>query len=463
MDRTTQIIAEFTHGLRAGDLAEPVTWHAKRRLVDTLGCAIGAIDAPPVRIARGLAVEVTSSRPATVLGSRTRTSVELAAFANTAMVRYLDYNDMFFARAGGGGHPSDLIPTALAVGESVGRSGTEVLSAVVAGYEVFGRLASAVRLRELGWDQGIFIVVAAAMEAGKLLGLTVEQLGHAVGIAVVPNIVTRAARVGELSMWKGCATAGAARNGINAALLASRGMTGPPEPFECFDGIMHRVTGRFELDLDPRPEAYVIEGIHTKYRPAEYNAQGPLDLILRMREKVDLAAIERIDVATYALAYTEIGREPAKWSPRTRETADHSLPYLLAVALVDGAVTLDSFSEERLRDERLHELMRRIHVTENPDYTSRFPAELLTSISIRLAGGRELSEEIAYPKGHTRHPMTDAEIDAKFDELVAARPAADAAICADLKAALWRLETVDDIGEVLAPLGELSIEDEELP
>ena len=429
--------------------------HAERRLVDSMACAIGAIDSPPARIARGLADEVTATRAATVIGSRHASSPELAAFANTVMVRYLDYNDMYFAPIGGGGHPSDLIPTALAVGQSLRSGGADILRAIVAGYEVLGRLAGTVRLRERGWDQGIHIVVAAAMEAGLLLGLTREQLGHAVSLAIIPHITTRATRVGELSMWKGAATAGAARNGIFAALLASRGMTGPAEPFDGFDGIKQRVTGPFDLDIPLRPETFVIEQVHTKYRPAEYNAQGALDLIVDLRAHVRLEEIESIDVRTYWLAYSEIGMEPEKWDPRTRETADHSLPYMLAVALVDGELGVDSFSEERIRDERLRPVMRKIRVSEDKDHSARFPAELLCAITIRTRDGREVSGEIAFPKGHVRNPVTDAEIDRKFDGVVAARPVADRAICRDLRDALWRCGEVKDIARVLEPLGEL--------
>src|SRR5260221_4190204 len=147
-------------------IPERVMHHAKRRLVDSLACAIGAIGSPPARIARALAADVSSAHPATAIGAKQGTSPELAAFANTTMVRYLDYNDMYFAPIGGGGHPSDLISGALAVGESLGRSGSEVARAIVVGYEVLGRLAGTVRLRERGWDHGVHIVVSAPADAG---------------------------------------------------------------------------------------------------------------------------------------------------------------------------------------------------------------------------------------------------------------------------------------------------------
>jgi len=183
-------------------------------------------------------------------------------------------------------------------------------------------------------------------------------MAQAVSLAVIPHVPTRRTRAGSLSMWKGCATAGAARNGIFAATLAARGMTGPPEPFEGPEGIWDQVTGPFALSIDPpEPGRYVIERSLLKSRPAEYNAQGPLDLVIDLRSEVPHEAVERIDVDTYWLCWSEIGHEPAKWDPQNRETADHSLPYLLAVGMIDGRVALSSFTAERIADPALRPLM----------------------------------------------------------------------------------------------------------
>lgn len=457
MDATTDAIATFVAGLPAGTVDARVLHQAGRRLVDSLGCAFGAIDSPPAAIARSLAADVSARQPASALGLDAPTTADAAAFANTVMVRYLDFNDMYFAPIGGGAHPSDIIPTALAVGESVGAGGRAVLEAIVIGYEVLGRLAGTVRLRERGWDQGIHVVVATAMVAGRLLGLDRDALGHAVSLAIIPNLTTRATRVGELSMWKGCATAGAARAGIYAAQLASRGMTGPPEPFDGFDGVKHRVTGPFELAFESAPARYVVEDVHTKYRPAEYNAQAPIDLILELRRELGDAPIDRIEVETYWLAYSEIGMEPQKWRPQTRETADHSLPYILAVALTDGDINHDSFEPARLRDPDLLDLMDRITIVENKEHSARFPAELPCSIAIRTRDGRTVDGEIAYPKGHVRNPVSDAEIDHKFNGLVAGLSEADRETCLDLRSTLWTFETVPDVRPVLSPLRRLGV------
>jgi 2-methylcitrate dehydratase len=258
-------------------------------------------------------------------------------------------------------------------------------------------------------------------------------------------------------MWKGCATAGAARNGIFAATLARRGMTGPPQPFEGSSGIWDQVTGPFELHFPVNDGEYVIEDVHTKIRPAEYNAQGPIDLALDVRQVVDLAAIESIAVETYHLAYHEIGMDAAKWDPRTRETADHSLPYLIAVALVDGVIDRQSCSPERVVDPALRPLMNTISIREREEFTARFPNEIVSRLVVRLRNGDEVVRETSYPTGHRRNPVSDSALDAKFDAMVVGRPARDVELAGQLRERLWGFGDVKDVRDVMQPLGGLSV------
>jgi 2-methylcitrate dehydratase len=233
-------------------------------------------------------------------------------------------------------------------------------------------------------------------------------------------------------------------------------MTGPPQPYEGSSGIWDQVTGAFELELPVQPDTFVVEQIATKTRPAEYNAQGPIDLMLELRELMALDDIEAIEVETYRLAYHEIGSDPAKWDPRTRETADHSLPYLLAVALVDGSIDTDSASEARVRDPRLRPLMNRIRITENAEFTERFPDEISARLTVRMRNGEEIARQTSYPRGHHRNPLSDDEIDQKYVQLTLGRSPADDAICEALRASLWQLTDVKDIGEVMVQLGRLT-------
>lgn len=455
MDQTTQTIADFVHAIDTGMLSESVVHETKRRLVDSLGCLIGAVDSEPATIARRLAALSTGSLAATAAGLATPTTVEMATFANTVMVRYLDFNDTYFGPRGGGGHPSDVIPTALALAQARQLSGADVVLLTVLGYEVLSKLQITVKLRERGWDQGLYTGVAAAVMTGKAFGATADELANAVSLALTPHVPLRVTRAGELSMWKGAATAEAARVGVFAGLLAKHGMTGPPEVFEGDDGIWHRVSGAFELDLALSPEKYVIEQVHTKYRPAEYNSQAMLDLAVDLHRQVAVDDIERIDVETYWLGWHEIGSEPAKWDPRTRETADHSIPYLLARTLVDGELGLGSFTDDKILDPALRPLMDRIHVTENPEFTARFSADLMMRLTVTLTSGEVVVREATHPRGHVRNPMDDIEFDRKFDDLVGGRSAADVDLSHEIRDAFWAIDKTDDVAPLLARLADL--------
>jgi 2-methylcitrate dehydratase len=459
VDRVTDMIAGFTDSLGEDALADGILHETERRLVDSLGCMIGAARAEPAVIARSLAAGERGNLAASVLGLRTASSLAGAVFANTVMVRYLDFNDTYFGPRGGGGHPSDLIPTALAVGEATGASGRETALLVVLGYELMSRLQSTVKLRERGWDQGFYTGLAAAMITGKALSLTRDQLADAAALAVVPHVPLRVTRAGELSMWKGAATADGARSGVWAARLARAGMTGPRDAFEGMDGVFSRVSGPFELELPTRPDRWVISQVHTKYRPAEYNSQALLDLAVELHRELDLADVESIHVDTYWLAYSEIGSEPAKWDPQTRETADHSIPYLLARALVDGDITTASFTPGKITDAALRPLMAKITVAESEDYSRRFPAELMVKVTVRTSQG-VIEREAAHPRGHVRNPLTDAEIDHKFDGLASGQRGDGLAAAQRARAALWDLASVDSIGAVLADLRPVSGEPE---
>jgi 2-methylcitrate dehydratase len=446
VDATTRQLAAYVSQLRFETLGASCVHAAKRHLVDSAACLLGGYAAEPAAIARRMAAAASGTPPARVLGSGARTSMEMATFANTTALRYLDYNDTYVSV--GSGHPSDMIPACLAVAEAQGASGRQALTAVVAAYEVFAALADQVPLRARGWDQGVFVVLGAAAGAGLLLGLTAEQMGDALAIAVSSSIPTRQTRAGELAMWKGCATAAAARSGVFAALCAGAGLTGPTAAFEGFNGVWELVTGRFALGaLGGAGRSFGIERTNMKFFPSEYHSQAPLWMALELRKRVRIEEIAAIRVQTYHIAYSEIGSEPEKWDPQTRETADHSLPYLLALALMDGAIRPESFGAARMRDGATRALMRKIAIAENEDYTRRFPAELTTAIEIETRAGERLTEIASYPRGHARNPMTDAEVTQKFR--AQAERVMPAARGEALLQALWDIEHAPTVAGVL--------------
>lgn len=446
MDKTTDRLASYVTSLSYENLTPAAIHETKKRLIDSFGCAIGAYNSEPALIARKLAATSKGVPPARVLGSGHLTSMEMAAFANSVMVRYLDFNDTYIST--GGGHPSDMVPAILAVADGHHASGKEVLVATIAAYEVFGALADVVPIRDKGWDHGLFVVLGSAAGAGKLLGLTNEQMGNALALAISANVPIRQTRSGELSMWKGCATAASARAGVFATLLASEGMTGPAEVFEGRHGIWQQVTGPFKIGTlggDEMP--FAVERSNLKYFPTEYHSQAPLWVALSLRQKVRVEDIAAINVQIYYNAYSELGSEPQKWDPQTRETADHSLPYLLASALRDGVITVASFSEEHIRDKNLRSLMSLIKIGENSEFTRRFPAAMASQIEVVTKNGERYIEQASYPKGHVRNPMSDADVESKFKEMCRAMLQPDR--CQEILEALWGLEDVQDVSGVL--------------
>ncbi len=447
MDKTTEKLANYIAGLEYEQLSTGAIHQTKRRLIDAIACGIGGYRSEPAQIARAMAAESSAKTPARIVGSGAATSMEMAAFANTVMIRYLDCNDTYVSK--GSGHPSDMMGACLAVADARHASGRDTLLSIAAAYEVFTALADATTLRDRGWDQGVFVVLGAAAAAAKLLGLDAEQTANAFAIAVTSNVPTRQTRAGELSMWKGCATAASARGGVFAALLAQKGMTGPTAAFEGKHGVWEQVTGKFELaTLGGGGTPFGIERTNLKFFPSEYHSQAPLFIAIGLRDKVRVEDIESIDVQTYYTAWSEIGSEPEKWEPKTRETADHSLPYLLALGLIDGRITVDSFSDERIRDPAVRSLMQRIRVSENKDYTREFPAKLVTRIEIVTRSGERIAEMASYPKGHAKNPMSDADVESKFRDLSAGL--IDAGGADAMLESLWSIDQAKDAGEVLA-------------
>lgn len=439
-------LAEYAHGLGFADLPAAVVHEAKRRVIDSLGCAFGAYHEPPVAIARALALTVDSRQGATVLGTTHKTAADLAAFVAGAMIRFLDYNDTYLALEPA--HPSDNLSAVLAAAETAGAGGRELITALVLGYEVQCRMCDAASLRRRGWDHVTYGPISTALAAGKLLGLDVERLTHAVNLAGTPNTALRQTRVGELSMWKGLAFANAARNGLFAALLARGGMTGPAPLFEGEKGFFNLVSGPFELArLGGGAQPFKIRDTYIKYYPAEYHAQSAIEAALRLRGSVTPPLIQAIEVRTFDVSVEIIGKDPEKWTPQSRETADHSLPYLVAVALADGGVGTAQFTPQRIADPALRALVRKVTVVEEPAFSAVYPRSMPNEVVVQLTDGRVESAKVMVPKGHPQRPLTDAEVEQKFRAL--AQPVLGAAAAKRLLEQLWRLEEVTAMEQVL--------------
>jgi 2-methylcitrate dehydratase len=317
-------LADICRRITFEELPESVIATATLRLVDTLGCALGGANSAAAAIGRRLAPRLAPGdpAPARAIGTAARqTSIEAAGFVNSTMIRYLDFNDSY-----PGSHPSDALGPIISLADATNRSGRDLVTALVVAYEVLIRCVKATRLRELGWDQGFVIGLGVAAGTSVLMGLDEERTRHALSIVAVSNVPLRATRAGQLSMWKGAATAYAARNAFFATMLAADGMTSPEAPIQGRHGLQELVTGPISLSpFTGDEDSYLIRQVRTKYWPVESHVQGVVWAAIELREQVSIDEADEVVLAVAQLAWHETASEADKWDPRSRETADHSL------------------------------------------------------------------------------------------------------------------------------------------
>ena len=449
MDRTLNFLSDYSVALSYPQLSGKVVHDVKRHVIDTLGCAMGGRNMGPPAIARAHALEVVSTPGSTILGTRHQSSPELAAFANGVMARYLDFNDT--ARLGSSGHPSDNITAVLAAAEYAGADMHTAIAGIVVAYEVQNRVGAVCRsARQNGWDHAVFVVLAAAAGAGRAMGLSKAQMANALALAVVPNAAMGQTRVGQLSTWKGCTAPNAARNGVFAALMARRGLSGPQEAFEGPRGYMKQLGAAFELPaFGGNGVPFAIEADKFKCFPCDYEAQCSITPALELHKvlKGKLDEIENIDIETYEHAVYVAADTRDKWNPTSRETADHSIPYVVAVALARGTVWLDDFTEERIRDPGILALMQKIQVRATEECTRAWPQAFPFRVTVTTKSGQQHVQEVRYAKGHPDNPMSDDEIDAKFRKL--AEPAMGRARANKALSQLWHLENMQSPRDML--------------
>ena len=445
VDRLSAYAAE----LRFEALPADVVRQTKRLIIDTLGCALGGFDSAPARIARDIAGSVTAAHSASIIGSGQRSSPDLAAFANGVMIRFLDFNDGYTSN-GESGHPSDSLAAALAVADLMRRDGRELITAAVLAYEVFCRICDEADLKPLGYDHVTVGCMASTAAAARLLGLRGAELQHAFNLGIAPNNALYQTRIGNVSMWKGCAFANASRNAVFAAMLASRGMTGPSPVFEGVGGYFKAVTRRpFALDaLGGADHPYKIMQCLMKRFPLGQYSQTVAEAALEARAAIgSVDEIADVHVETLATAITLMAGDPQKWAPETRETADHSMPYTVAVGLMHGDISEEHFAERSFRDPALRALTQRVRVSEWEEANRRMPEAMLCRVTLTTKCGQQHVSTVEYHRGHWKNPMSDSEIEAKFRKL-ARHVLADAQIDR-LLSRLWALETLDDAGEIL--------------
>lgn len=444
-------LAQFVVNASYQRLSESARQQLKVRVLDSLGCAIGALEGEPITLIRQH-VEAFGGAPRCALIGGGRSAPDRAALYNGALVRYLDFNDSYLAK-GETCHPSDNLGAVLAACDDAQRSGQELLTALAVAYQVQCRLSDEAPVRAKGFDHTTQGSYAAAAGVAKALGLDAARTAQAIAISGTAFNALRVTRTGALSHWKGLAYPNTAFGATHAAYLAARGITGPPEVFEGNKGFMEAIAGRFELDWSREDLERVTRTILKKHN-AEIHSQSAIEAVreLRAREGVRADQVERITVEVFDVAYHIIGggEEGDKTQVRTKEEADHSLPYLLAVALLDDQVMPAQYRPERIARRDVQDLLRRIEVREDPAMSQRFPEEMPCRVTVRLRDGRSVSAQRREYEGFHTAPMSWETVADKFERLSA--PYAEASLrrqMIDVVATLER-HAVSDLTALLA-------------
>jgi 2-methylcitrate dehydratase len=438
----SRTIAEFAVNLQYKDLPKEVIYEVKRYLYDSIGCAFGGYHTKDVRIIRNIYKDMGGTEEATVFVFGDKVPAVNATLVNSLMIRALDFNDIYWKEDPS--HPSDIIPAALATAEMVGASMEEVITAIVLAYEFEQRLCefAVPGIRERKWHHATLTQFVSPIVAGKILGLTVDQMVNAIGINGSHNHTIGCPTAGKLTMMKNTVDPMAVQSGVFAAMMAQRGYTGTEAVFEGKEGFMdcffgwdvkeqkvkpvqmqgRESLGEWKWDLDKLigglGESYKILECSMKAFPTEALTHTHISATLKVVTKNNITydQIDSVTITTIARA-CDILFDPHKYRPESRETADHSLPYCIAAALVDHKITTQSFSEEKLKDPRIWEVIDKIHGEASEEFEKMFPAKQPSKVVIRTKDGREFSEYLEYPKGDPREPMTMEDLDNKFEGL----------------------------------------------
>ena len=429
---------------------------AKLFLYDSLGCALGGSKQHDVEITLDHFKDMGGASTCTVFGSGFKTDPVTAAFLNALCIRAMDYNDIYWKADPA--HPSDIIPAPLSICEMNGLTGKDLILGTVIAYEMEMRLAEFgdPGVREYGWHHATITCIAAPIAAGAVLGLSADEIQQAIGISASPRMCLGAVTAGKLTNMKNTVDPNATRMGVEAAMLAKRGYSGPEHVIDGKEGLVHcfeKFGGKFNLNMltDNLPKCggchYKIIDCGMKSFPIEALSHAPLSAMMKIVRDHDLNPddVSEIKVEVIARAADILG-DPAKYRPTSKETADHSLPYSLAVGLVDGMVTPLQFEQSRIDDVSLHAVMDKIKVLPNDEFEALFPEFQPSQVTITLSDGTSHTARVDVPKGDPRDPMTEDEIAVKFNALGESVIGLDA--CNELRALVMNMENEETLARM---------------
>jgi len=450
-ETVTAAMSRWAASVQYKDISAGAVYQAKRFLLDSIGCALGGFRQHDVKIALEVLDEVAGPGPATVIGTGKRIDPVSAALANALMIRCMDYNDIYWKQDPS--HPSDIFPAAIACCERAGGDGRELIVGLVLGHEFEMRLCEAAfpGIRERGWHHATLTAFVSPIVAGRALHLPWEKIQHAIGISASRHCTLGAVTAGKLTMMKNTVDPMATQSGVLAALLAEKGYSGPEHVIDGKEGLSHVFGPEWKLGLltEGLGDSWRIVQCGMKAFPTEALTHTPISAVLDLVKSNDLHPdqVEKIQIRSLARA-ADILSDPSKYDPHTRETADHSLPYVIAAALVERQVTPVQFTMEKIMDPKIREQLKKVEVVADPEIEKVFPALQRVIVNIETKDGRSFHKQLDYPKGDPRNPLTDQEVEEKFAAL------ADGVLSnagqKRVKDAIWNLERVGSVSELMA-------------
>jgi 2-methylcitrate dehydratase len=452
-ETVTAKMSQWAAGLRFEDLSAEAVHQCKRFLLDALGCALGGYRVSDVGIALAVLDEIGGAGPCSIIGSGKRTDPVSAALANALMIRCLDYNDIYWKQDPS--HPSDIFPAALAGCERAGSDGRELLVGLALGHEFEMRLCEAAfpGIRERGWHHATLTAFVSPIVAGRMLRLRWEQIQHAIGISASARATLGAVTAGKLTMMKNTVDPLATQSGMLAALLAEKGYTGPEHVLDGKEGLTHCFGPGWKLEILTAGlgESWRIVQCGMKAFPTEALTHTPISAVLALVIEHDLIPeqVEKVHIRSLARA-ADILADASKYDPQSKETADHSLPYVIAAALVDRRLTPLQFTQQRIQDARIRAQLRKVEVVADPEIEKAFPALQRVVVTIRTTAGREFTRQLDYPKGDPRNPLTDREVEEKFEAL--AEGVLSKASQNRVRTAIWNLERLESVARFMQAL-----------
>ncbi|HXY14802.1 MAG TPA: MmgE/PrpD family protein [Terriglobales bacterium] len=450
-ETVTAEMARWAASLQYKDLSQEAVYQAKRFLLDSIGCALGGYTQHDVGIALEILDQISGRGPSTVIGTGKRIDPVSATLANALMIRCMDYNDIYWKQDPC--HPSDIFPAALACCERAKSDGKELAVGLVLGHEFEMRLCEAAfpGIRERGWHHATLTAFVSPIVAGRALHLGWEQIQHAIGISASHHATFGAVTAGKLTMMKNTVDPMATQSGVLATLMAEKGYTGPEHVVDGKEGLTHCLGPEWNLNVLTKDlgESWRIRQCGMKAFPTEALTHTPISAVLDMVKSNDLKPeqVTKIQIRSLARA-ADILSDPSKYDPRTKETADHSLPYVIAAALAERQVTPAQFTMEKIMDPTIRAQLKKVEVIADPEIEKVFPALQRVIVNIKTIDGSEYSKQLDYPKGDPRNPLTDSEIEEKFAAL--AEGVLSARAQKKLKGAIWNLEKIESVSKLMA-------------